>query len=131
MRSTMRQTPRRPSIRLRIATVAACTLVLLAGCGGGRAAIDVGPVPLPEELIVTRTDIRLSALTGLNSEADEFSLTMPLDTTVAYFTSSRRGSSGRHSIWSSRSRAGSWSAPFVEAAGWPSVRCVESSVIEG
>lgn len=86
---------------------------VIAGCSGPRSTTASGPVPLPEELIVTRADIEIRALSGLNSEADEFGLTMPLDTTVAYFTSSRAGSPGRHSIYLSRSRAGSWSPPAL------------------
>ena len=97
----------------RLALVAAAAAIGVAGCGGGRSTTAAGPVPLPEELIVTRTDIQLLPLAGLNSAADEFSLAMPLDTTVAYFTSSRAGSAGRHSIYSSRSRAGSWSPPAL------------------
>jgi outer membrane protein OmpA-like peptidoglycan-associated protein len=91
--------------------LAIVAIALFVGCGGGRATTDVGPVPLPEELIVTRTDIRLLPLVNLNSEADDFGLTMPLDTTLAYFTSSRQGSPGKHSIYTSRSTSGAWIPP--------------------
>lgn len=82
-----------------------------AGCGAAQTTTAVGPVPLPDELIVSRTDLRIVPMSGLNSDADDFGLTMPLDTTFAYFTSARGGAAGKHSIFTSRSLAGSWTAP--------------------
>jgi outer membrane protein OmpA-like peptidoglycan-associated protein len=91
-----------------VAAVAAPLLLALAGCSGARESVAAGPVPLPDELIVTRTDISLVPMTGLNSDADDFGLTMPLDTTLAFFTSNRRGAPGAHSIFTARSTGGAW-----------------------
>jgi outer membrane protein OmpA-like peptidoglycan-associated protein len=95
----------------------AATLLLaalaFAGCSGARETTVAGPVPLPEELIVTRTDLSLLPLTDLNTSADEFGLTMPLDTAMAYFTSNRPGSRGTHSIWHARGAGGVWTAPSL------------------
>ncbi|MBC8144547.1 MAG: PD40 domain-containing protein [bacterium] len=100
-------------LRARRVAALAVTALLLAGCGGGRSTTAAGPVALPEELIVTRADIRVLPLTGINSERDEFALSMPLDTTFAYFTSSRSGATGPHSIFASQSLAGSWTLPVL------------------
>lgn len=53
----------------------------------------------------------MTPLTNLNSPADDLAVTMPLDSTIMYFTSGRAGAVGKHSIFTSRLTAGSWTTP--------------------
>lgn len=90
-----------------------CALMLVgiaAGCSSPRQASAPNPM-LPDDMMLRRTDIVATPIATLNSTRDDFGLAMPLDTTLAFFTSNRNGSAGVHSIFWSRLSAGGWRKP--------------------
>lgn len=89
------------------ALLVACAL--LAGCGSS-GSIARRPQRLgPDEVRTTATTV--TPLRGLNSKGDDFGVTMPLDTTIVFFTSSRGEESGQHTIYYSRLVASGWGVP--------------------
>lgn len=80
----------------------------IVGCGGTSSSIR--HVLLSPGKAAHR-DSRLIPMAALNSAADDFGPTMPLDTTLLFFTSSRDDASGRQRILFSRMQRGGWSTP--------------------
>jgi outer membrane protein OmpA-like peptidoglycan-associated protein len=56
-------------------------------------------------------ELHVTPLTALNSAADDFGLTMPLDTTTVLLTSARPEATGKHSIFYARRGSAGWNAP--------------------
>lgn len=86
--------------------------LLLAQCGPS------SPIARPPRLStdeVPRTSAMLTPMRTLNSTADDFGLTMPLDTTLVFITSSREGATGDHSIFYSRRNPSGWTVPALAA----------------
>lgn len=102
----------RPDGRTSIGTLL-CTFLLaglIAGCTTSQETSAPRPT-LPSEMQIWRKDLVLTPLASLNSSRDDFGLSMPLDTTLVFFTSNRNGSLGSHSIFWSRLSAGGWRKP--------------------
>lgn len=96
------------------AHAALCALLLgsiIAGCTPRSGTTAVQGPTLPDEMLLRRTDIVATPMASLNSVRDDFGLTMPLDTTLVFFTSNRTGATGPHSIYWSRRSAGGWTKP--------------------
>jgi outer membrane protein OmpA-like peptidoglycan-associated protein len=83
-------------------------VVVLTGCTTGSGSVLL---PASTKDVPDHPEIELTPLTALNSSADDFGLTMPLDTTTVLLTSSRQGAPGKHSIFYSRLGAAGWNAP--------------------
>lgn len=83
---------------------------LLAQCGSS------SPIARPPRLSVDevpKTSAVLTPLRGINSKADDFGLTMPLDSTIAFFTSGRGEALGKHSIFYSKTGTSGWTTPAL------------------
>ena len=89
--------------------------LLVVGCGGSTVTLE-RPSSLPEALLPKRTDLTIALWNGINTNRDDFGGTMGLDTTLLFFTSSRTGSLGLHSIWWSRRTGEAWTVPALAAA---------------
>ena len=86
-------------------------------CGGPGANTLPRRPTLPESMLLKRADLSVEAMTSLNSPSDDFGVAMPLDSSLLFFTSNRKGAVGEHSIyWSRQSGDGSWSRPVVAPA---------------
>lgn len=86
--------------------------LLLTGCGSSSGSL--APVSkLNPEQVPAHRELAISPMSALNSAADEFGMTMPLDTTIGYFTSSRAGALGKHSIFYSRRTGSTWTVPAL------------------
>lgn len=101
--------------------------LLLIGCGGSGTALQ-RPSPLSDALLPKRPDITVTPMTALNSIADDFGGTLGLDLDLIFFTSARKGATGKHSIFWSHRSGGSWSQPALapalntpESNGMPSI----------
>jgi len=79
--------------------------LLVAGCGSS-GSMARPPQLNPDE--VPKADATLTPMRGINSGGDDFGLTMPLDTTLLFFTSSRGEALGKHSIFFSRRGTSGW-----------------------
>lgn len=87
--------------------------LLLAQCGSS------GTIKRPPRLSadeVPKTSAVLTPLRGINSKADDFGMTMPLDSTITFFTSSRGEALGKHSIFYSRTSTSGWTTPALAVA---------------
>lgn len=104
--------PRPASIARRLAgaMMSATLLVAFAGCGG--AVTVIKRPPLLSEKEVTRIEATLAPLAELNSDGDDFGVTMPLDTTILFFTSSRNSGDENEMIYYARRSGGMWGAPL-------------------
>lgn len=103
----------RPGLRNNLPVVALLVMVLaglIAGCSAPRETTAPSP-KLPADMTLRRTDITLTPVTSLNSPQDDFGLAMPLDTTLAFFTTNRSGSPGLHSIYWARRASATWGRP--------------------
>jgi outer membrane protein OmpA-like peptidoglycan-associated protein/Tol biopolymer transport system component len=101
--------------------------VLAAGCFSS-SKFSSTPAPALPDSLIERRDLTVVPMTALNSPADDFALTMPLDTTIVLFTSARAGSSGKHSIYQSKSSGSTWTVPVLavlvnneQSNGMPSI----------
>ncbi len=84
--------------------------LLIGGCGGSGGTVTQGQGPILVDSIVQRVDAVVRPIAGLNSPNDDFGATMPLDTSLILFSSSR-GASKLQRIYLSRRVAGAWSSP--------------------
>lgn len=113
--------------RYRRETLLILLSVILIGCGGPGTTLQ-RPAALPEAMLPKRADILVTPMTELNSVADDFGGTYGLDPNQIFFTSARKGATGKHSIfWSNRSGA-AWSRPSLapslntpQSNGMPSI----------
>ncbi len=103
----------------------ACAL-LAAGCGSSGSIARKPPRLGPEE--VRKTEAILTPVRGINTAADEFGLTMPLDSSIIFFSSSRGEATGKHSIFYSRLNGSGWDVPSLapvinnaQSNGFPSI----------
>lgn len=83
------------------------------GCAGSDETTAEKPAKLPPEMALLRSDITLLPMGGINSSSDDFGIAASLDTSMLFFTSSRAGSRGKHSIFWSRKNVGGWSEPTL------------------
>jgi len=88
----------------------ACLAVVALSAVGCSSTQGVRPVLLGEEE-VQKTGVQLTPMNQWNSPADDFGVTMPLDSSLAFFTSSRSAALGRHSIFYSHNSVSGWSVP--------------------
>jgi outer membrane protein OmpA-like peptidoglycan-associated protein len=85
--------------------------MLATGCGSSTSTV-VSP-PLLEGEEIRQMAVTLTPLDALNSPADDFGATMPLDSTMILFSSAREGAIGPHSIFMSRMQGGRWGEPAL------------------
>ncbi len=104
------------------------TILWLAGCAGQKTTAVEKPASIPAEMALLRTDISLRPLSTLNSARDDFGVTMPLDTSLVFFTSNRIGATGAHSIFWSYWANSQWKLPELaveinneQSNGMPSI----------
>lgn len=90
---------------------AAIATILLAGCGS--SSIIPAPQQISASQVPARTGTAVRPLTSLNSPADEFGLTMPIDSTIAFFTSAKSGGPGKQSIYYARRTGSVWTVPAL------------------
>ncbi len=95
-----------------VAVMLSISLAALTGCGPSKDMTASAPT-LTEDMIVNLPDVEVVPLTELNSPQDDFGITVPLDSTLAFSTSGRSGALGVHSIFSSRKSSGKWSVPSL------------------
>jgi outer membrane protein OmpA-like peptidoglycan-associated protein len=85
-------------------------MAALAGCGGSSNSITRPPI-LPESE-VRKIEVALTPIDALNTSEDDFGATMPLDSTIIFFTTSGSTKMGdNQAILYSRRRGGAWGAP--------------------
>jgi len=101
--------PARLGPRMHAAALLLFGALLSAGCGSSTTTVT-SPLLL-EGKEIERTAMTLTPLDALNSAADDFGATMPIDSNVILFSSGRQGATGPHSIFISRRLGGAWSAP--------------------
>ncbi|MEP7220243.1 MAG: hypothetical protein ABI876_15070, partial [Bacteroidota bacterium] len=85
-------------------------LALLAGCGSTAASVSS---PILEGSEIKQTKATITPIDALNSPQDDFGATMPLDTTIIFFSSSRNGTIGPHSLFQSRRGGATWGTPTL------------------
>jgi len=86
---------------------ALCILTaLMTGCASSEETLQQGP--LLDVNTVRLIDVTVTPLTSINSSADDFGTSTPLDSGYLLFTSAR---DGEQRIYLSRYVAGKWSAP--------------------
>jgi outer membrane protein OmpA-like peptidoglycan-associated protein len=85
--------------------------LLLGGC----AASTSTPVPsvptLSADKVPARSDVKLKAMTPLNSSGDDFGLTMPVDSTIVFFTAAHAPGGSDHDIYFARRTGATWTVP--------------------
>ena len=99
-----------------------------AGCAGPKEQVAEKPATIPAEMSVMRADISLTPLRSLNSSRDDFGISVPLDSSLIFFTSNRSGSAGTHSVYWSHRTGEDWQQPELavvinnaESNGTPSI----------
>ncbi|MEO5931046.1 MAG: OmpA family protein [Candidatus Kapaibacterium sp.] len=85
-------------------------LALLTGCGSTAASVSS---PILEGSEIKQTKATITPIDALNSPQDDFGATMPLDTTFIFFSSSRNGTIGPHSLFQSRMAGATWGTPTL------------------
>lgn len=83
---------------------------LMGGCGGGGETVVQGQGPILRDSSVQRVDAVVRPISSLNTPNDEFGATMPLDTSMIIFTSTREGAKLQR-IYLARRGDNGWSAP--------------------
>src|SRR5690606_15533880 len=86
-------------------------LAAIAGCAAGNASDDGTNLLLDETLVLRRQETRVTPMAAWNSSDDDFGVSMPLDSTVAYISSGRSGSTAPHSRRVSRPVEDIWTPP--------------------
>jgi outer membrane protein OmpA-like peptidoglycan-associated protein len=89
--------------------VAAALFVLLSGCGGSNGSLVRPPILTESE--VNKAQVTVAPLDGLNSAEDDFGATMPLDSTIIFFTSLADGEGDDQAILYSRKEGPLWGRP--------------------